>query len=114
MFTLAKANSLSWNYPPCGVARRDRCAGLEGAGEAQPFCVLRMEQGGQRRGGSGTLVSGGAAPEPTAPAPWAGSVCLWGVGPQLVPRVTTTWRSQVVRALPVCPSSSPLCVHLPS
>ena len=101
--TLAKANCLSWNSLPCGAARRDRCAGLEGA---QPFCVLRMEQGGQRRGGSGTLVSSGAAPEPTAPAPWAGSVRLWGVGPQLVPRVTTTWGSQVVRALPVCPSSS--------
>ena len=49
MFTLAKANSLSWNSPPCGAARRDRCAGLEGAGEAQPYCVLRMEQGGQWR-----------------------------------------------------------------
>ena len=83
--TLAKVN-LSWNSPPCGVARRDRCAGLEGAGEVQPFCALRMEQGGQRRGGSGTLVSGGVAPEPTAPPPWARCVRIWGVGPQLVLR----------------------------
>ena len=40
----------------------------------------------------------------TAPPLWAGCGPLWGAEPRLVPQVAVSWRSQVVRALPGCPS----------
>lgn len=37
-----------------GVVTGRRCVDLEGTEKAQPFCALRVEQGRQMRGGSGT------------------------------------------------------------
>lgn len=37
-----------------GVVTGGRCVDLEGTEKAQPFCTLRVEQGRQMRGGSGT------------------------------------------------------------
>lgn len=55
------------------------------------------------------LIGGGAAPPLRA-----GCVRLWGAEPWLVLQVAVSWGSQVVRALPGCPSYSRLHIHLPS
>lgn len=64
---------------------------LEGAGEAQPFCALRVEQGRQMWGSSGILLSAGAATGPKPLRSWARCVQLWGAGPLLAQNVTASW-----------------------
>lgn len=103
-----------WNFqnsPPCGVqgrsGHREKCEqDLEDAGEAWPFYALKVEQG--RCGAAhARLLAWGSRWAHSSSSCWIR--CVW-----LGAQATGSRKSLVVRAVPVCPSSPPVRVYLPS